>query len=155
MLAQARKAKGNRSQLLEFCMYFEGRFFEFATSLILIGMAIHLQTWPQSVAASSFHELVHHINPNLLGFFFGIFGGLRLSALIANGMWPSVGPWLRATGAFFGALVFANMAAALYQGDAAVFASPSPAIPVYIVLALFELLSVYKALARVTHGISK
>lgn len=149
MLTQTQAVRGKRSRLLEFCIFIEGRLLEFATSLILLGLAFHLQIWPQSVGASSFHELTQHIDPNLLGMFFALFGALRLSALIANGTWPVAGPWLRAIGAFAGAMCFGNMAAALYQGDLLAFLPPSPGLPVYSILAIFELISMYRALVSV------
>jgi len=72
---------------------------------------------------------------------------LRFAALIANGAWPKYGPYLRVAGAFVGALIFANMAADLYQGNLLNGQAPSIGIPVFIIFALFELLSIYRALA--------
>ena len=144
-----RDCRQPRSRLLELCIFIEGRIFEFASSFILLGLAFHLQIWPNSVSAGSFHELVHYINPSLLGVFFGLFGALRLSALIANGTWYVIGPWLRAIGALAAAMMFGNMVGSLYQYDLLMSLPPSPEIPVYSVLALFELISMYRALALV------
>lgn len=141
-----RTAERSDPLLLSLLRHFEGRQTEVLTTLVLISLSIHLSLWPQSVANSSFNHLLNYIQPNLLSFFFGLFGFLRFAALIANGTWPKYGPYLRAAGAFAGALIFANMSAALYQNVLSNGTQPSPGIPVYIILSLFELLSIYRAL---------
>lgn len=143
----------SRSSLLDLCLFFKDRLFELAAALVLIGMSLHLVIWPQSVSSSSLRELVRYIDPSSLSIFFGMFGAMRLAALCANGMWPIYGPWIRAAGALAGALVFGNMGAALYQGNLTNGVPPSVGIPVYCILTLFELLSMYIALVTVgSHG---
>lgn len=144
-----REAAANRSgnpSLLDICLFFKDRLFELAAASVLIGMSFHLVVWPSSVESSSLRDLARFIDPSFLSIFFGVFGATRLAALCANGMWPYYGPWIRALGALAGALVFGNMGAALYQGSVFNNVPPSLGLPVYTVLVLFELLSMYIAL---------
>lgn len=144
------KVRAGKSGLLELCLFFEGRLFELAAAIILVAMSVHLQIWPQSVSSSSLRELVRYIEPNFLSLFFGMSGGARLIAICANGMWPVWGPWIRAGGAFSGALIFGNMAGALYTATSANHLPPSIGIPVYCVLVFFELISMYRALVMIS-----
>lgn len=135
------------------CLHFEGRLFELATTTILLGLSIHVLIWPNAMSASLFDSLTTHIKSSLFGLFFLCFGSLRLTALLVNGSWPNYGPFLRAAGALCGAMVFGNMAAALFAANDTIGFMP-PSIPVYLVLALFELISIYRALVLVgRHGV--
>jgi hypothetical protein len=131
-------------------VHFSGRLSELSSALIFTALSFHLLIWPGSVAASSFHRIVDIIDPAYLSIFFGLLGSSRLAALVANGAWPQYGPWMRAIGAFAGAMIFGNMSAALYiNAPISAGYAPSPGIPVYLILAVIELLSMYKALALV------
>lgn len=77
--------------------------------------------------------------------FFGAFGLMRMFALHANGRWPTFGPWLRAIGSLFGALVWGNLLFALlaiYYQTGTLFRA---AIVTYVCATMFELLSCHRA----------
>ena len=69
-----------------------------------------------------------------------------LAALIANGHWKVWGPILRAAGALAGAFIWSQMCIALIQLIPHAGSPPSPGIPVYLVLTIVELVSIYRAL---------
>ncbi len=129
--------------------HFENRLFELATTMMMLGLAVHIAIWPQSIGSSAFRFILEVLNPAWLGIGFFAAGTLRLAALIANGAWPFYGPILRAVGALSGAMIWAQMSVALVLLIPNVGLIPSPGIPVYLVLALFELFSMYRALVLV------
>jgi len=129
--------------------HFENRLFELATTTMMLALALHIALWPQSIGASAFHFILQVLDPAWLGVGFFVAGALRLVALIANGNWPFYGPILRAAGALAGAMIWAQMCVALVLLIPNAGSIPSPGIPVYLVLAVFELFSMYRALVLV------
>ncbi len=74
---------------------------------------------------------------------FGIVGGGRIAALIINGRWPRTAR-VRQIGAFLGAFVWVQIAILIY-GAHKVGTPWGPNIPICLVLAAFELLSLRRA----------
>lgn len=134
------------------CRHFESRLFEVAMACAMLGLGAHLLMFPTALGASAFRFMTEAFSEGLVTSAFIMFGALRMGALWANGKWPIAGPWLRAGGCAVGALLWAQMDLALIALIPKVGTPPSPGIPVYFVLTLFEIVSIYRALAR--HGIS-
>ena len=126
--------------------HFEDRIFELAATLMMLGMASLIAIWPASIEASDFRYMLLVMPPQAVAVVFFLLGGARIAALIANGHWPIYGPFVRAIGALFGALMWLQMDLALLNLIPAAGA-PTPGIPVYFVLFAFELVSMYRALA--------
>lgn len=131
--------------------YFESRLSELGTSTMMLGLALHIAIWPDAIGASAFRKILEVLPQAWLGVGFLIVGAGRLAALVANGSWPYYGPLLRAAGALSGAMIWFQMCIALYQLVPTLGSPPSPGIPVYLVLTIIELLSMYRALVMVNH----
>ncbi|MDP1867015.1 MAG: hypothetical protein Q8L13_11830 [Bradyrhizobium sp.] len=132
--------------------HFENRKSELATSLMMLGLALHIGIWPDAIGASAFRGILNVLPASWLGWGFLIAGSARLAALVANGSWPYYGPVLRAIGALSGAMIWFQMCIALYQLVPTLGSPPSPGIPVYFVLTVLELLCMYQALVMVSHA---
>lgn len=137
--------------LRQLLQHFENRLFELATTSMMLGEALLIALWPHAIEASAFVQLLKVLSPAWLGFGFLICGSLRLAALIANGWWPFYGPILRAIGAMGGAMIWFQMCIALFQLFPQI-GTPSPGIPVYFVLTMFELVSLRRALGMLKHA---
>lgn len=129
-----------------FVKHFENRLTELTSACMMIGLAVLIAFSPGSIGASAFRLLLNVLTPAWLGWGFAIAGFARLVALIANGHWKFWGPILRASGAFAGALIWCQMCIALMLLIPHAGSPPSPGIPVYLVLTLVELVSIYRAL---------
>ncbi|WP_424627566.1 hypothetical protein [Bradyrhizobium sp. SYSU BS000235] len=92
------------------------------------------------------------MQPEALTFVFLVLGTMRVAALIANGNWPIYGPFVRAIGALLGACMWLIMDLALFNAVANDGTPPSLGLPVYFFLFVFELISMYRALAGRRHG---
>ncbi|MBN9007226.1 MAG: hypothetical protein J0H40_17650 [Rhizobiales bacterium] len=130
----------------KFVKHFENRLSELSSACMMLGLAVLIMLSPDSIAASAFRLLLNILTPAWLGWGFAIAGTARLAALIANGHWQVWGPILRAWGAFAGAFIWSQMCIALIQLIPHVGSPPSPGIPVYLVLTIVELVSIYRAL---------
>lgn len=119
--------------------------FEYTTSAMMIGIAIDVAIYPKAISYGSFFLLRDiGMTPEMIGVAFTILGCLRMAALFANGRWPDYGPMCRVFGAMMGALLWAQMAWALYrwsigQGYVAI------GVIVYACLAASELVSCGRA----------
>lgn len=147
-LAEAMRSFWDGLELRRLVDHFESRLFELATSLMMIGMAVHIALWPDAIAAGAFRPMLGFMSIISIFVFYALFGVLRLAALVANGRWR-YGPHLRAVCAFFAAFIWGQMGAALlvlipHGGN-----PPSPEISVYFLLAFFEVVSMYRALVLV------
>jgi hypothetical protein len=132
--------------------HFDNRFSELGAAAIMLGLAAHIAAWPGALEASEFSQILRVLPPACLFGGFLLSGSARLAALVANGSWPHYGPWLRALGALSGALIWFQICIALYLSASILGVPPSLQIPVYFVLALLELLSMYRALTMVKYA---
>jgi len=128
--------------------HFESRLFELATTIMMLGIGLFVVLWPRSIEAGAFRYLLTVVSAETIVGVYVTIGVARIAALIANGHWKFYGPVIRAAGALVGAVVWAQMAAALVLLFEVNGTPPSVGIPVYSVLAFFELISMYRALAR-------
>lgn len=128
--------------------HFENRLFELSMVVAMFGIAAWVVAWPGSIEAGSFKFLLRVFSPDAIIGGYALLAIARFAALIANGHWPFYGPLIRALGALFAAFVWAQMAAALFLWSDVTGRPPSIGIPVYGTLALFELVSMYRAMAR-------
>lgn len=120
--------------------HFENRLLELANAVAMVGIAVWIVLFPDTE--------VLLISPEAAVAICMMLGMLQLAALIANGHWPFYGPLIRACCAGLAAFVWAQMCAALIQHGHHVGKPPSIDVPVYGTLALFELISMYRAMAR-------
>lgn len=127
-------------------IYCGNRLFEWIMTAAMIGIACWIVIWPATISASAFRFILEIVTTQFLGFFFMVAGALRIAALVANGSWPVYGPYLRSFTAGAAALVWVQMAAALFSLPTFA-AAPSPGIPVYFALTIGELISCYRALS--------
>jgi hypothetical protein len=125
--------------------YFRDRLFEWVATVGMLLTAAEIVYWPETIQASSFHLLLYVITPGGLSVFLGVFGVMRVTALVANGSWPDHGPRLRAMGAGSAAFIWAQMGMALAQ-SVAERGTLSPGVPIYLVLTLGEIFSAYRAM---------
>lgn len=126
--------------------HFEKRLFELAMTVAMIGEGILLMVSPRSIDASSFHYLTGVVPLWLCITIFMGLGGARIVALVLNGHWMPHGAYVRAVGAVAGAVMWAQMCAALATWNVTYDVPLSPGVPIYSTLALFEIVSMYFAL---------
>lgn len=126
--------------------YCGNRLFEWVMTAAMLGLALEISIWPETIQASAFRFILLAVSTQFLGWFFLVAGAVRIAALVANGSWPVYGPWVRAVASGAAALIWAQMDIALFilipLNDA-----PSPGIPVYFALTIGELISCYRALS--------
>ena len=135
--------------LRRLAVHFESRLFELASTSMMLGLALLIGLWPEAIGASAFRYMLQALSPTWLGGGFFVAGAVGLAALVANGYWPFCGPILRAARALAGALIWFQMCIALLMLIPNAGTPPSPGIPVYLVLTIFELFSMYRALVLV------
>lgn len=124
--------------------YCSRRLFEWVTTLALLGYGIELFFYPSLIYSSMFTAILQVINGEHLAVGFLLIGFIRLSALLANGSWPIAGPALRFVGALMGAVIWLEMGIALVHQYNAGSVKPV-SIPMFIPLALGEMVSCYRA----------
>lgn len=123
------------------------RLFEWTMAGILLAIGLQLLLWPHSFASSRFRPILNVTDPGVLTAFYLMVGAFRVLALFANGKLEVWGPRVRAFAATCGALVWLQMSAALFVFMRDTGTDPSPGIPIYIGLAIAELISTYRAMA--------
>lgn len=125
-----------------------GRLFEWVTAGMMIAIAVTLTIWPKSAEIGSFLILIQAgFDKGLLqlGFFVG--GVARCVALFANGRWPIIGPWMRATGALGGAVLWALMGSAVIPSLGNI-SNGALAVAMFGSLLIGEIFSCHRALAN-------
>jgi hypothetical protein len=132
--------------------HFENRLFELSMTVAMLGIALWIMIFPGSIEAGSFKYLLRVVSPAAVLSMYAILGLARFAALIANGSWQFYGPLVRALGALLAAFAWAQMSGALFLWSSVTGKPPSIGIPVYGTLAFFELISMYRALARGKDG---
>lgn len=129
--------------------HFNNRISEAASAWIMVGLGIQIIAAPVPSDYRALDMLLRFVSGELIAAFFIVIGGVRITALIANGHWPKYGPWLRSIGALIGAIVWSQMFLGL------VVVPPddltSLGAPVYFVMTWVELISIYRALAMRDH----
>ncbi len=121
------------------------RLFEWMTSFMMIGMAFVIAGNPHTVRVGGFYLMTQvGITAPILAVLSAIIGCIRISALFANGLWPSWGPRFRAGCSLFGACLWAQMFLALlaWSNESGYV---SIGVSVYLFLALGEIISCYRA----------
>lgn len=126
--------------------WYRDRLFEWIMALVMIGLALEIAIWPQTIASGSLRVVLIIVSPQNMAIFFAVFGLMRIAALIANGSWPTHGPRLRAMGAGSAALMWAQMCVALILIMPLNQGVPSPEIPIYFAFTIGELVSAYRAM---------
>lgn len=133
-------------------LHFENRMLELATAVMMLTISAWMVVWPTALSAGSLQSLTMVVPASLIIPLYGSFGWARIAALIANGHWKVYGPMIRALGALVGAFVWAQMGASLWYAGILNGHEPSIGVPVYGTLSLFELISMWRALAGAGHG---
>lgn len=131
--------------------HFERRLSELAMSVAQLGEGLLLLASPRSLQASSFHLLLNVFPVTACIVIFIVLGLVRIIALALNGHWMPYGAQVRAAGCVVGAFMWVQMAVALGYFNVAIDAPLSPGIPIYMTLALLEIVSVYRAV----HGLKR
>ncbi len=133
------------SGMAELFVRFPHRLFEWMTALMMLGIAATIAASPHTIESGGFHLMQGvGLTRDRLGWAFVLIGSLRIVALYANGRSPFYGPWCRFVGALVGGLVWVQMSIALIVwSDRAGYVSIG--VPVYVVLALGEFISCYRA----------
>lgn len=125
--------------------HFENRLFELAMAVIFFGSSLMLAFSPGSVRAGGLMYLASAFSVWTLVVIFFMVGASRIIALILNGWWMPYGAYVRAAGAACGAIMWLQVEGALIT-----FGSREGVLPfstvTYGVLALFEAISMYRAL---------
>lgn len=121
------------------------RLFEWMTAAMMIGIAVTIAVSPHAVEGGGFHLMKNlGLTPMVLVVFFMIASIARAIGLYANGRWPVYGPWCRTLGAAAGAVIWAQMLLSLIKwSDQSGYVSLG--VPVYLFLAMGELISCYRA----------
>lgn len=129
--------------------HFNNRISEAAAAWIMVGLGIQIILAPVPSDYRALDGLVQYVHGSFIAWFFIIVGSVRIIALIANGRWPKVGPWLRTIGSGAGAVIWSQMFLSL------IAVSPddltSLGAPVYLVFTGVELISIYRAFAMRDH----
>ncbi len=126
--------------------HFEQRLFESAMTLIMLSEWALIYLSPRSIEESAFRYMLHTVSATTICWTFFTIGLLRFVALVLNGHWMPWGAIARMVGALIGALTWAQWCAALFILYDAKGLAISPGVPVYGILALFEIVSLYRAL---------
>jgi hypothetical protein len=126
-------------------IHLEKRLFEFAMTCIMLGEGVFLYFNPLSLRESSFRYALDTISAETFIILFFFFGIARIIAIMLNGHWMPWGAMLRMGGAFIGAMIWAQWCAALLVLNSKTGLPPSPGVVTYCVLALFEVVSMYRA----------
>jgi hypothetical protein len=129
----------------------QNRVFEWTMTGALLGMGILMVIWPTAFSASKLQFLLDIINPKCLTYYFLTIGGLRAVALYRNGSWPVWGARMRVLCAMGSMAVWMQMGLSLLIMQTAIYAPPSPSVPLYAALVVAELYSTYRAAADVRY----
>lgn len=108
--------------------------------MAMLGIAVILTIDPASVPHNDGFWTID-LSAGTLRTLFAIGAAIRMLALYANGHWPIYGPRMRAACALFGAVVWAEMAAALVVDRGHL----SVDVATYTALTIGELYSSYRA----------
>lgn len=127
------------------------RRFEWYMSVAMIGIALTIIYDPRSLSFGGFAYMTRiGLTAPVLGFLF-LFGGIAgVAALYANGLWPVMGPRIRAARALGAAVVWAQMCVALFEWSTGQDYL-SLGVTVYLILAVGEIDSVIRAAQDVNH----
>lgn len=118
---------------------------EWFSALVMVGWAVALGLPGDTLAAPSFSEFRRFgFTEEFWAAIFGVIGGARISALYINGRWPRT-PYIRMMGSLFGAVSWAQVAWLLFAGGYLNTGIPTTGVAVYGLLALADLLSIFKA----------
>lgn len=131
--------------------HFERRLFELAASIIMVAEGTLLFLSPSSLDAGAFRFLTDWLRPESCVLLFLLAGSARLLALALNGHWMPHGGWIRAFGAGVGAVMWTQLGLALWLFSKRMGVPLSLGVPMLMVLALFEIVSIYRSL----HGIRR
>jgi hypothetical protein len=134
-------------------LFASNRLFEWVAATILLGISLHLVMWPDAVSHGRFSQMAAFVGPEFFGRACLVVGFARLFFLAANGSMPVWGPRLRAIGAIAGSLIWLQLAAAPILNGLMPGSTPSNGIPVYLGLALGDLISTYRAAADARHRV--
>ncbi|WP_438278062.1 hypothetical protein [Nitrobacter sp.] len=125
--------------------HFNNRVSEVGHALIMVGIGLQIMAAPPVSNYRALDLLSGFVSAGSIALFFISVGAVRMAALIANGRWPSYGPWLRAIGALVGALIWSQMFLGLIAVPSDNLTSLNA--PAYLIFTAIELVSIYRALA--------
>jgi len=112
-----------------------------AFGMLLLSLTFAL---PGDTLSRGDYRIISWMGEEFFACLFGIVGTMRCVALYANGRLPVYGPLMRYVGSFVGALCWMNLALPIAVGSI-ITGNASLVVPIFGVLILGELLSVYRA----------
>lgn len=133
--------------------FLSDRLIEWYSAIVMMAWSITLAMPPDTLANPRFSAFARYgVTEEWWAAIFGIAGGARLAALYINGKWPH-GPQVRMIGSIFGAVSWAQISWMLIEPEIArtkgdfivAVGMAGPAFLTYLTLAIFELMSVYRA----------
>jgi hypothetical protein len=135
----------NRSIDALFAHFASNRLPELLMAIGFFGEGVLLVFSPSSIENGAFRFLLQIMSVQTVTIFYFMIGVSRIIALVLNGHWMPWGAYTRAVGAAFGAVMLAQMDAALVtystHGNTLPFGTPF-----FGVFALVETVSMYRAL---------
>lgn len=122
---------------------------------MMLGMALVIAINTDAIKFGGFYLMSNvGLTAPVLGVLLTFIGCVRCVALVANGFWPVWGPRMRASCAFLGASIWAQMLFALVTWSAERdFLSVN--VPIFVMLTVGELISCYRAaldVRRILHS---
>jgi hypothetical protein len=115
------------------------RMMEWLCSALVLATGLHLLAFPASFYRPSMSGLASMFSYQAWTFSLISIGMARCIALLVNGRWPEGTPQIRGLGAVFGTAVFGLLAGGFAQATEGL--APSPAVTVYIVLMIADIIS--------------
>lgn len=122
------------------------RLFEWVTTSMMLGSGVVMVLSPTTIESGAFSPLLASgISQAWIATVCLLFGVVRISALVANGIWQPWGPRARAVCAVVAAFLWFQLAAALLVGSGLATGTVSPSVPVYVSLMVGEIISAFRA----------
>lgn len=122
----------------------EGKFFEWAMSLMFCAVSVHVLIWPASLHSDPFKYAVLATNANVVAFWLLALATVRIAALIVNGRSTVIGPRIRAWGSLLGAVTLLQMFFSMVL-NIVPSSPPSIGLPILSTLFVAELYSAFRA----------
>jgi len=129
--------------------YVNGKLFEWVMTLTMLGMAVEIGFFPETLESSVFFLITDTLGTNFIGFFCTVIGLIRFGGLLFSGgiLFNGVrtGPWLRAVAAVLSSAMWAQFVVGLFKFS--IFQGyPTPGIPLWLFITLGEVYIAYRAM---------
>jgi hypothetical protein len=136
----------HKSGLIEtrIMLHMQDRALEWFSAFVMLSWGLVLALPGDSLAGQNFYAFRRYgMTEDLWAWIFGAVGSARIIALYINGRWPRT-PHIRMLGALFGAVSWGQVAWLITESTLATGVA-STGIPVYAMLALADLFSIFRS----------